>query len=39
MEQNFHWIQRIQGIWEITEAWIRINLTVFSINYVSVAQS
>ena len=22
MEQNFHWIQWIQRIWEITEAWI-----------------
>ena len=28
MEQNCHWIQRIQGNWQITEAWIGLNLKI-----------
>ena len=29
--QNFQWIQRIQGIWQITEAWIGLNLKIPSL--------
>ena len=32
MEQHFHWIQQIQQIWEITEAWIWLNLKIISVS-------
>ena len=38
MEQNFHWIQWIQQIQRITEAWIGLNLRILSVTCVSVAE-
>ena len=41
MEQDFHWIQRIQGIqriWEITEAWMWFSIRIYFITCVSVRQ-
>ena len=35
--QNFQWIQRIQGIWKITEPWIVLNLKILSLTYVLLA--
>ena len=37
MKSNFHWIQWIQGISEITETWIRVSLKILSVARVSVA--
>ena len=34
MKQKFHWIQQIQGIWWITEAWIGVNLKILSVTCV-----
>ena len=31
MEQNFHWIQWIQGIWQIIEEWIGLHLKILSL--------
>ena len=38
MEQNFHWIQGIQRIWEITEAWIGFSFRIYSVTCLSVEQ-
>ena len=30
MKQNrIQWIQQMQGVWQITEEWIRVNLKIF----------
>ena len=34
---DFHWIQRIQRNWQITEAWIRANFRILSVTCVFVA--
>ena len=31
---GIYWIQRIQAIWEISEAWIRVNLKILSLTYI-----
>ena len=36
MERNFHWIQGIQRIWGITEAWIGFSIRICSVTCVSV---
>ena len=29
-ESEIQWIQQIQGIWQITQAWIELNLKILS---------
>ena len=35
--RGIQWFQRIQGIWEITEAWFRVNIKIVSVTCVFMA--